>query len=79
MTNVMVEGGPRVLGSFHLAGLLREYHIFIAPILIGGAIGMSPLATAAGESNAGISDCTLESVSVEVIEDNVYWQLRTAS
>jgi diaminohydroxyphosphoribosylaminopyrimidine deaminase / 5-amino-6-(5-phosphoribosylamino)uracil reductase len=37
MTNVMVEGGAAVLGSFHDAELIDELHVFVAPNLIGGA------------------------------------------
>jgi diaminohydroxyphosphoribosylaminopyrimidine deaminase/5-amino-6-(5-phosphoribosylamino)uracil reductase len=37
MTNVMVEGGSRVLGSFFDAGLVDEAVVFVAPRVIGGA------------------------------------------
>lgn len=36
MTNVMIEGGGRTLGSFLDAGLGDEARIFVAPRLIGG-------------------------------------------
>jgi diaminohydroxyphosphoribosylaminopyrimidine deaminase/5-amino-6-(5-phosphoribosylamino)uracil reductase len=36
MTNVLVEGGSEVLGSFRDAGEIDEVHIFIAPRLVGG-------------------------------------------
>jgi diaminohydroxyphosphoribosylaminopyrimidine deaminase/5-amino-6-(5-phosphoribosylamino)uracil reductase len=36
-TNVLVEGGPELLASFSAADLIDEAHVFIAPILIGGA------------------------------------------
>jgi len=36
MTNLLVEGGGNVLGSFLDAGLINEVHTFIAPLLIGG-------------------------------------------
>ena len=36
MTNVLVEGGGRTLGSFLDAGLADEARIFVAPRLIGG-------------------------------------------
>lgn len=42
-TNVMVEGGGRVLGSFMDEGLADEAWIFVAPILIGGADAVGPL------------------------------------
>lgn len=43
MTNVLIEGGGRVLGRFHDAGLSDEYHIYVAPILIGGRDASGPL------------------------------------
>ncbi len=36
MTNVLVEGGAEVLGSFFAAGEFDEAHVFIAPKLVGG-------------------------------------------
>lgn len=43
MTNVLVEGGGRLLGAFFDAGLIDEYHVFIAPRLIGGDQAPGPL------------------------------------
>lgn len=43
MTNVMVEGGGRVLGDFVDAGLADEARVFIAPRFIGGAAAPGPL------------------------------------
>jgi diaminohydroxyphosphoribosylaminopyrimidine deaminase / 5-amino-6-(5-phosphoribosylamino)uracil reductase len=44
MTNVLVEGGGQVLGSFFDQKLADELHIYIAPRLIGGAAAPTPLA-----------------------------------
>ncbi len=41
MTNVLVEGGAAALGSFFDAGLIDEFHVLIAPKLLGG--GLSPI------------------------------------
>jgi diaminohydroxyphosphoribosylaminopyrimidine deaminase/5-amino-6-(5-phosphoribosylamino)uracil reductase len=43
MTNVLVEGGGKLLGSFFDQGLADEYHVYIAPMLIGGARAPGPL------------------------------------
>ena len=43
MTNVLVEGGSRLLGSFFDAGAIDEVHVFIAPKLIGGRDAPSPI------------------------------------
>jgi diaminohydroxyphosphoribosylaminopyrimidine deaminase/5-amino-6-(5-phosphoribosylamino)uracil reductase len=45
-TNVLVEGGPGVMGAFFAAKLVDECHIFQAPLLIPGgrrAVGGEPL------------------------------------
>lgn len=43
MTNVLVEGGGRLLGGFWDQRLGDEVHIYIAPLLIGGAAAPGPL------------------------------------
>lgn len=43
MTNVLVEGGGRLLGSTFDAGLVDEVHTFIAPLVVGGADAHSPV------------------------------------
>ncbi|HEY2157958.1 MAG TPA: bifunctional diaminohydroxyphosphoribosylaminopyrimidine deaminase/5-amino-6-(5-phosphoribosylamino)uracil reductase RibD [Isosphaeraceae bacterium] len=42
MTNVLVEGGGRVLGSFFDAGEVDEVDVFIAPIIEGGSHDFMP-------------------------------------
>jgi diaminohydroxyphosphoribosylaminopyrimidine deaminase/5-amino-6-(5-phosphoribosylamino)uracil reductase len=44
MTNVLVEGGSQVLGSFLDAHQIDEVHAFIAPILAGGTDAVTPIA-----------------------------------
>jgi diaminohydroxyphosphoribosylaminopyrimidine deaminase/5-amino-6-(5-phosphoribosylamino)uracil reductase len=41
MTNVLVEGGAGVLGAFLDAGYGDEFHVFVAPKVVGG--GLSPV------------------------------------
>jgi diaminohydroxyphosphoribosylaminopyrimidine deaminase/5-amino-6-(5-phosphoribosylamino)uracil reductase len=49
MTNVLVEGGGRLLGALFDLRAIDEFHVFIAPKLIGGAAAVSPLAAAGSE------------------------------
>jgi len=44
LTNVLVEGGGRLLGSLLDAGQIDEAHVFIAPKLVGGADARGPVA-----------------------------------
>jgi diaminohydroxyphosphoribosylaminopyrimidine deaminase/5-amino-6-(5-phosphoribosylamino)uracil reductase len=46
MTNVLVEGGSRLLGLFFDIRAIDEVHVFIAPKLCGGAGALAPLAGA---------------------------------
>jgi len=49
-TNVLVEGGGAVLGSFLDAGDIDEVHVFVAPRLVGGAGAHTPMAGLGFES-----------------------------
>jgi diaminohydroxyphosphoribosylaminopyrimidine deaminase/5-amino-6-(5-phosphoribosylamino)uracil reductase len=68
LTNVLVEGGAQVLGSFFDAGLVDEVWTFIAPIIIGGttksAVGGNGVDKLAAAMRLG-------EWNVETIEDNV--------
>jgi diaminohydroxyphosphoribosylaminopyrimidine deaminase/5-amino-6-(5-phosphoribosylamino)uracil reductase len=46
LTNILVEGGAAVLGSFLDAGEVDEVHVFIAPRLLGGAAATTAIAGA---------------------------------
>ncbi len=65
MTNVLVEGGAGVLGSFCDARALDEVHVFVAPLLLGGAESVSALAGKGADSiSAGLK---LENWDIEAI------------
>jgi diaminohydroxyphosphoribosylaminopyrimidine deaminase/5-amino-6-(5-phosphoribosylamino)uracil reductase len=42
-TNVLVEGGAGLLGAFLDARAADEFHVFVAPKLVGGALALSPV------------------------------------
>ena len=44
VTNLLVEGGGRVLGSLLDQRLIDEVHVFVAPKLVGGAGAAAPIA-----------------------------------
>lgn len=43
MTNVLVEGGSRLLGTLFDLRAIDEVHVFIAPKLIGGKGALAPI------------------------------------
>jgi diaminohydroxyphosphoribosylaminopyrimidine deaminase / 5-amino-6-(5-phosphoribosylamino)uracil reductase len=43
LTNLLIEGGSGVLGSFHDLGAIQEVYVFVAPRLVGGAAARSPI------------------------------------
>ena len=70
MTNVLLEAGGRLLGSFFDAGQIDEVHAFIAPKLIGGLSAASPFAGAGVER---MSDALLlDEPNVRTLGDDVY-------
>jgi diaminohydroxyphosphoribosylaminopyrimidine deaminase/5-amino-6-(5-phosphoribosylamino)uracil reductase len=70
MTNLLVEGGSSVLGSFLDAGAIDEVHVFIAPRLAGGAEARTPIA---GRGVECIADAlALRDWQIEQIEGDVY-------
>jgi diaminohydroxyphosphoribosylaminopyrimidine deaminase/5-amino-6-(5-phosphoribosylamino)uracil reductase len=44
LTNLLVEGGGGVLGSFLDGGAIDEAHVFVAPRLVGGSAARTPIA-----------------------------------
>jgi diaminohydroxyphosphoribosylaminopyrimidine deaminase/5-amino-6-(5-phosphoribosylamino)uracil reductase len=65
-TNVLVEGGAGVLGSFLDADAIDEVHVFIAPRLAGGADALTPVAGRGVEKIAEalrLTECRFEGVA----------------
>ncbi len=69
-TNVLVEGGSKVLGTLFSLQEIDEVHAFIATKLVGGEEALSPLA---GRGIAQMGDATeLTNVEVEVLAGDIY-------
>jgi diaminohydroxyphosphoribosylaminopyrimidine deaminase/5-amino-6-(5-phosphoribosylamino)uracil reductase len=70
MTNVLIEGGPSILGFALDSQLIDEVHVFLAPKLFGGAAAPSALA------GIGIGDADqalrLDGAEIEIVEGDVY-------
>jgi diaminohydroxyphosphoribosylaminopyrimidine deaminase/5-amino-6-(5-phosphoribosylamino)uracil reductase len=74
LTNVLVEGGGRLLGSLLDAGHIDEVHVFIASKLVGGATARSPIA---GEGIAALSSALLlESPEIRQLGTDLYIRAR---
>jgi diaminohydroxyphosphoribosylaminopyrimidine deaminase/5-amino-6-(5-phosphoribosylamino)uracil reductase len=69
-TNVLVEGGSQVLGGFLDAGMIDEVHVFIAPMLAGGADAKTAVA---GQGVDRIAEALrLAETSVESVGGDIY-------
>ena len=70
ITNLLVEGGGKLLGSLHTMREIDEVHIFIGPKIIGGSEALSPVE---GDGLPKMSDATeLLNIKVEQINDDIY-------
>jgi len=70
MTNLLVEGGAGVLGSFLDARAVDEVHVFLAPRLVGGATALTPVG---GRGAERIADAlALAEWQVREVEGDVY-------
>jgi diaminohydroxyphosphoribosylaminopyrimidine deaminase/5-amino-6-(5-phosphoribosylamino)uracil reductase len=77
MTNILVEGGSAVLGSFLDARAIDEVHVFIAPRLAGGAAAKTPVGGRGVEKIA--EALTLAEWQVEQVEGDVLLHGRVRS
>ena len=69
-SNVLVEGGGRVLGSLLDARRIDEVHVFVAPKLLGGAAAPSPIA---GQGVAELAAALeLDDVVIQLLDGDVY-------
>jgi diaminohydroxyphosphoribosylaminopyrimidine deaminase/5-amino-6-(5-phosphoribosylamino)uracil reductase len=69
MTNILVEGGAAVLGSFLDAAAIDEVHVFIAPRLAGGAEAKTPIGGRGVDRIAEtlhLAECHVEQVDGDV-------------
>lgn len=67
MTNVLIEGGARLMGEFLDAGFIDEVNVFVAPTLIGS--GISPIEST---ERLNISDgFDLYDQSIETVDDDI--------
>ncbi len=70
MTNILVEGGGRLLGSLFDLRAIDEAHVFIAPKLIGGEAATAPIG---GEGIEKMSDALqLIGMQSEQVDDDIY-------
>jgi diaminohydroxyphosphoribosylaminopyrimidine deaminase/5-amino-6-(5-phosphoribosylamino)uracil reductase len=69
-TNLLVEGGSEVLGRFLDADAIDEVHVFMAPRLIGGGHGKTPVA---GRGVDLIADTwKLARQKIELLDGDIY-------
>jgi diaminohydroxyphosphoribosylaminopyrimidine deaminase/5-amino-6-(5-phosphoribosylamino)uracil reductase len=69
-TNVLIEGGSRLLGAFYDRQLIDEAHVFLGTKLLGGEGAKSPLG---GMGRAEVPALpSLENVAIEIIEGDIY-------
>jgi diaminohydroxyphosphoribosylaminopyrimidine deaminase/5-amino-6-(5-phosphoribosylamino)uracil reductase len=70
MTNVLVEGGSRLLGTLFDMRAIDEVHVFIAPKLAGGAAAPSPVGGVGIDQMADA--LRLADITIEELDGDVY-------
>ena len=76
-TNVMVEGGSKILGSLNQLSQIDEVHVFTGPKLLGGQTALSPVGGTGPNLMQAAMELDLE--QVERIENDVYAIYRRSS
>jgi len=76
MTNLLVEGGSRLLGELFDLGRIDEVRVFVAPKLSGGAAAPGPLGGRGLERMAEALD--LCEVETEMLDRDIYLRGRVA-
>ncbi|MFK7820406.1 MAG: bifunctional diaminohydroxyphosphoribosylaminopyrimidine deaminase/5-amino-6-(5-phosphoribosylamino)uracil reductase RibD [Planctomycetaceae bacterium] len=71
-TNVLVEGGGEVLGSFFDNRHIDEAHVFVAPKIVGGSDSATPIAGYGLDSIPEMPD--LQNLQFKQIEQDLYIQ-----
>ncbi len=71
-TNVLVEGGARVFGTFFDLQEVDEVHVFVAPKLFGGESALSPIAGVG--VHHPVEAFMLEAPEIRIIGEDVYIQ-----
>jgi len=76
LTNLLVEGGGRLIGGLFDGRLIDEVHVFIAPKLVGGAGAATPIA---GEGVEQMTDAlSLDMPEVQQVGADIYLHGRIA-
>ncbi len=70
MTNVLVEGGSRLLGNLFDMRAIDEVHVFVAPKLAGGTAAPGPIGGAGIERMA--ESLKLADIAIEELDGDVY-------
>jgi diaminohydroxyphosphoribosylaminopyrimidine deaminase/5-amino-6-(5-phosphoribosylamino)uracil reductase len=70
MTNLLVEGGPKLLGALFDLRAIDEVHVFVAPTLVGGDGAKAPL-IGAGVDNI-VDALSLDTPQWQTVGKDIY-------
>lgn len=77
-TNLLVEGGSRILGALFDLGEIDEVHVFVAPKLVGGASALGPLGGRGHEKMSAALALSAGSLAREFVGPDVHFHGRIA-